>query len=56
MEREFVPPRVAQADRLEGGIIITFEDGKCAFYPSSLLYASLPQATEIVDSETEDKG
>jgi hypothetical protein len=50
------PPRVISADTLEGGVIITFEDGKRAIYPTSLLYTSFPQATEVVESEAEDLG
>jgi hypothetical protein len=38
---------VVSADRLNGGLLIAFDDGKCAFYSSSLLYATFPQAREV---------
>ena len=42
-------PHVVSADRLDGSIIITFNDGRCAIYSSALLYATLPQAEELYD-------
>jgi hypothetical protein len=47
-------PRVTHAERLNDGVIITFEDGKCAIYSTSLLYATLTQA-ETIASELEDE-
>jgi hypothetical protein len=44
-------PRIVGADRLAGGVVITFDDGKAALYPASLLYATLPQAQQIADDE-----
>jgi len=49
-------PRVTYADRLEDGVIITFDNGKCVIYPASLFYAFLPQATEVVKLEAEEIG
>ena len=46
MESE-ITPHVIEAQRLKSGVIITFDDGKCAVYSNSLLYASLHQAEEL---------
>jgi hypothetical protein len=35
--------RVVNVDRLNGDVIITFEDGKNAVYSASVLYELLPQ-------------
>jgi hypothetical protein len=45
--------RVESVERLEDDAIICFEDGRSAIYPASLLYAMIPQATEIPPEETE---
>ncbi|WP_263383984.1 hypothetical protein [Granulicella arctica] len=47
-------PRLIAAERLNGGVIIAFDDGKCAVYSASLLYTTLGQA-EIVSTELEDE-
>jgi len=36
---------------LADGVIITFDDGKHAIYPASLLYATLPRTEATNDSE-----
>ncbi len=48
-------PRIVYAERLGGGVIITFDDGKCAAYSALLLHNTLPQATEVIDSDTEEE-
>jgi hypothetical protein len=45
--------RVVAAERLNGGVIITFDDGKCAFYTASLLHSNLAQA-KIVEEPEDD--
>jgi DUF971 family protein len=40
-------PCVIEVDRLDGGVIITFDDGKSAFYSASLLRSAFPQAKEV---------
>jgi hypothetical protein len=50
MESE-AEPRIASPDRLDDGVVITFEDGKCAFYPASLLRATFSQAREVVETD-----
>ena len=43
-------PRIVHVERLDGGVIITFDDGKCAVYSAALLYATFPQADEVDES------
>jgi hypothetical protein len=47
-------PRIVEAERMTDGILITFEDGKCAVFSSPLLYATLPQARHLEVSEEPD--
>jgi hypothetical protein len=47
-------PRVVQVDRLSGGLLIFFRDGKVAFYSESLLYSVLPQAQELPARDSEN--
>jgi hypothetical protein len=42
--------RIVEAERLRDGVIISFEDRKSAVFSASLLYATLPQAYEIVST------
>ena len=46
-------PRILSAERLHRGIIIAFDDGRCAFFSETLLYATLPQAEEMDEREVE---
>jgi hypothetical protein len=46
-------PRVTSAERMYGGVFITFDDGKCAFYSASLLHVTLPQAEEFKEKYQE---
>ena len=48
--------QIVCVDRMHGGILLEFEDGKCALYPASLLRAVLPQAVEfeVTDDDEED--
>jgi hypothetical protein len=48
-------PRVVFAERLDGGVVVTFEDGKCALYSAALLYLQLDQAQILLD-EPDDLG
>jgi hypothetical protein len=47
-------PRVTYAERLNGGVIITFDDGKCALYSAALLHETFTQAENVPD-EVEDE-
>jgi hypothetical protein len=40
-------PRVIFAERLSGGVIISFEDGKTAIYSASLLASIFTKAQEV---------
>jgi hypothetical protein len=48
-------PRVIFSDRIDGGMVIGFDDGRTAFYSAALLYATLPQA-QMMPSDSEDTG
>jgi hypothetical protein len=48
-------PRVVSAERLEKGVIITFDDGKCALYSASLLHATFPQAEQVSEKDFGDE-
>jgi hypothetical protein len=51
------PPEshVTFTDRLDGGVVIGFDDGKTAFYSGALLRATLPQA-QMMPTDSEDTG
>jgi hypothetical protein len=52
---EQTEPYVTFADRMDGGVVIEFEDGTTAFFPAKLLHTVLPQAEMMSsDSETGD--
>jgi hypothetical protein len=40
-------PQIVSADWVDNGVVIEFSDGQRGFFPAALLYAALPQATEI---------
>jgi hypothetical protein len=46
--------RVIDVDRIGGDIIVYFSDGKCAIYPTSLLWELLPRAREMTESDAEE--
>jgi hypothetical protein len=48
-------PRVVFSDRIDGGMVIGFDDGKTAYYSAALLYTTLPQA-QMMPSDSEDSG
>jgi hypothetical protein len=43
--------RIVSAERMNEGLIIEFEDGKCAFFPTALLREILPQAIPVEEPE-----
>ena len=45
---------VIAAERVRDGIIITFDDGKTAFYSATLLRSTLPQAKELKESDFDE--
>jgi hypothetical protein len=50
-----ITPRIVSAERLGGGIIITFEDGKSALYPAALMYSMFHQAERLDELEWSDQ-
>jgi len=48
-------PHVKHAERVTGGLVITFDDGSSALFSSELLYSTLELAKEIPDSLEEDE-
>jgi hypothetical protein len=47
-------PRIVSAERLADGVVVTFDDGRCAVYSVSLLYTTLPQAEEVPEPMDEE--
>jgi hypothetical protein len=48
--------RVESVDRLENGVLVTFEGGISAIFSSALLFSMLTQAERVVDDiETESE-
>ena len=43
--------RVRSAERVSRGLIITFDDGKCALYSAALLRDAFPQAEELTETD-----
>ena len=48
-------PYVVSADRINGSIIVAFEDGRCGVYSAELLYEMLPRAREFRDEPEPDQ-
>jgi hypothetical protein len=48
-------PRIVSSDRLDDGILVSFDDGKSAVFSAALLYANLSQAEEVSESEADDE-
>lgn len=48
MEDDKAIPRIIEALKSRDGVVVTFEDGKCALYTAALLYAMFPNADELV--------
>jgi hypothetical protein len=44
-------PRVISADKMDGGVVVSFDDGMTALYSASLLRAMLPQAKQMNDAD-----
>ena len=44
MDRNVSPPEIVAVERLSDGILVKFNDGRCVFYPVSLLHELIPQA------------
>ena len=48
-------PNLASADRFDGFLVITFDDGRCGIYDSDLLYTMLSQAREVHEEQDVDR-
>ena len=46
-------PKIISAERLDGGVVIAFDDGKTAVYSAFLLYAHFAEARELPYEEEE---
>jgi hypothetical protein len=47
-------PQTVSAERLRGGVLITFSDGEEGFYPDEVLYSFVPTAKELLAAALED--
>ena len=45
---------IDSADIMTGGLLIAFEDGRCALYPADLLLSVFSQAQEISADEDDE--
>jgi hypothetical protein len=45
-------PRVTCVDRFRSGVVVTFENGKCALYSPDLLHGTFPQAEELKETDS----
>jgi hypothetical protein len=48
-------PRVTFSDRMDGGIVVGFDDGNTAYFSAALLHDTLSQA-QMMPSDSEDSG
>ena len=48
-------PRITFAERLDGGIIVHFSDGRSAIFSSSLLLSVLDQAEEVPEPDPSEE-
>jgi len=48
-------PCIIFAERLSGGVVIAFDDGRCALFSASLLYTTIPQAEDLTDLPNPDE-
>lgn len=44
---------IMAVERLNDGVVVKFEDGRCVFYSASLLYKTIPQAEEQDENRPE---
>jgi hypothetical protein len=48
-------PRVVAAERLDGGLLLAFDDDVCAFYSAALLRSALPGAEALDEAALNDE-
>jgi len=49
-------PQIMYVDRFDNGVVITFKDGRCAFYSTPLLDAVFLQAEDLNKKASEQSG
>jgi len=47
-------PHIVNVERVDGSVVIGFDDGKTALYPAALLYEILPRARDLTDLPCDD--
>ena len=47
-------PRIVYAKRLDGDLLVEFEDGKCALYSAALLHELYPKADKLIPLDPPD--
>jgi hypothetical protein len=48
-------PKILNAERLDGGVVISFSNGKTAVYSAALLYSVLEHAASLTEDELGDE-
>ena len=48
---EIVTRKIVIADRTNSGIILKFDDGRCAFYSCAFLYSKLSECEELDEAD-----
>lgn len=43
--------KIVNADRMIDGIVIKFDDGRCAFYSCAFLYKALPDCEQLEETD-----
>jgi hypothetical protein len=51
MNKKRPPPHIICADRIGDGLLIEFDNRKCALYSAALLYKTLAKAIEVENTE-----
>lgn len=46
-----ITPSIIQAQRMNGGVVVEFNNGKSARYTSALLYSIFERAEEFLETE-----
>jgi hypothetical protein len=54
MDTTHPPPRIINSDRLDSGIVVSFEDGRSALYSAELLYTNLANARAMPSNSGEE--
>jgi len=52
---ETAQPHIVNVERLNGSVVIEFDDGKTALFSAALLYEILPRARDLTDLLEDDE-